>query len=77
MLVQSFIINKYNEKLILVPNPSTLSTNELSHTDSEEHSSKWCCSQCTFLNNNSNEKCDMCSFQIILNREAKKIYFIF
>jgi hypothetical protein len=63
MLVQSFLITIYNKKIILVPNPSTLSTNELVHKDLEENSSKWCCSQCTFFNNNSNEKCDMCSFQ--------------
>ncbi len=64
MLVESFSIEKYNKKkLILVPNPSSVSTNELSHIDLEEHSSEWCCSQCTFINNNSNEKCDVCSFE--------------
>ncbi len=32
------------KKLILVPNPSSVSTNELSHVELEEHSSEWCCS---------------------------------
>ncbi|CAF2958535.1 unnamed protein product [Rotaria sp. Silwood2] len=39
------------------------SVNKLTHTDSEEQSLAWICPQCTFLNNNFNEKCDMCSLE--------------
>jgi len=66
MLVEPILINKYNLKkkiLILVRNSSSLPVNQVSNNDFEEQSSDWYCSQCTFLNNTSNEKCDMCSLE--------------
>ncbi|CAF3569281.1 unnamed protein product [Rotaria sordida] len=47
-------------QLLQIELPSlSSSVNQLTHTDSEEQSSQWTCSQCTFLNNNSNQKCDI------------------
>ncbi|CAF3342328.1 unnamed protein product [Rotaria socialis] len=52
-------------QLLQIKLPSlSASINQLTLTDSEEQSStKWSCLQCTFLNDNSDSTCDICSLE--------------
>lgn len=57
----SVIINDFILKIIIVVPSLSSSMQQLNPTVINEQSSNWTCSHCTFLNDNSNQTCDMCS----------------